>query len=249
LGAMAIGFLPIGHVLLLDIAGAFIAVVSLLFVRIPVVKEVVKTKVTLGQVFQDMTVAYQEIRKSKGLSLLFLYCAIAGICIMPISVLLPLMTMHRFDGGKWEMGIVETVWGGGALLGGSILSMVNIRFRKIHLVYLAHILLGFAFLVLAFLSKEQFVLFILLVSMGGISAALYNSGFTATVQEMVQPHLLGRVFALYYSFDVLPTVIALAGTSFVVHYIGLNILFAVLGAIVLAIGIISYFTPSFRTMR
>lgn len=248
LGALAIGFMPIGHVLLFDIAGAIIAIVSLLFIAIPTVDDKEKPNLRAKQVLREMVVAYQEVRKSKGLTLLFLYCAIVGICIMPISVLLPLMTMQQFNGGKFEMGVVEVLWGSGAFVGGALLSIWKIGVRKVYLVSFAHVLIGFAFLASAFLAEDQFILFVLLMSMGGVSAAFYNSGFTASVQEVVKPHLLGRVFSLYYSLDVLPTVFALIGTGFLVDHIGLDIVFGVFGTLVLGIGILSFLTPAFRTM-
>ena len=249
LGALAIGFLPIGQVLLFDIAGALLAIFSLFFISIPAPENEIKIRPTINHVFYEMKIAYKEVRKSKGLSLLFLYCSIAGICIMPISVLLPLMTIQQFKGGKFEMGIIEIVWGTGALLGGTLLSIWKIGIRKVYLVSFAHVLIGIAFLWSGFLTSDYFVLFVILTSLGGISAAFYNSGFTATVQEMIQPDMLGRVFSMYYSLDVLPTILALMGTGFLVSHVGLNIVFIVLGSIVLMVGTISFLTPSFRNMN
>lgn len=248
-GALAIGILSIGNVLLLDIAGAVIAIVSLLFIIIPATENGERPKPKIKQVFKEMQIAYREVRKSKGLTLLFLYCSIAGICIMPISVLLPLMTIQHFNGGKLEMGIIETIWGTGALLGGLLLSTWKINIKKVYLVSFAHVLLGFAFLCSGFILADYFILFVALVSMGGISAAFYNSGFVATVQEMIKPDMLGRVFSMYYSLDVLPTVFALIGTGFLVSHIGLNVVFGILGFIVFVMGIISFLTPSFRDMH
>lgn len=167
LGALAIGFLLIGNVLMLDVMGAAIAIISLLFITIPTIKKEHHPKPKIKQIFKDLKIAYYEVRKSNGLSLLFLYCSIVGFCIMPISVLLPLMTIKHFNGGKYEMGVVETVWGAGALLGGALLSFWKIGFRKVYLVSFAHLLLGFAFLLSGFLSAQYFVLFVVLVSMGG----------------------------------------------------------------------------------
>jgi len=93
------------------------------------------------------------------------------------------------------------------------------------------------------------MLYAVLISLGGISAAFYNAGFTATVQEMVHPDMLGRVFSMYYSLDVLPTILALVGTGFLVGVIGINVVFVVLGFMVFAIGILSFLTPSFKQMN
>lgn len=122
LGALLIAMLSIGNVLLLDVAGAVIAIVFLLFIAIPGSENKRESMLSIGQISTELKTAYFEVRKSKGLSLLFLYCSIAGICIMPIAVLLPLMTIKQFNGDKIEIGIVETVWASGALLGGVLLS-------------------------------------------------------------------------------------------------------------------------------
>lgn len=250
LGALAIGFLSIGHVLLLDIAGALMAIVSLCFITIPDPgKTAMKSKTGVRQVFRDMQHAYREIRLHKGLSLLILYCAIAGVCIMPVSVLLPLMTIQHFNGGKWEMGIIETVWGSGALLGGSLLSIWKPAIRKVYIVCAAHLIIGIAFLGAGCLPPQYFILYAVLISLGGVSAAFYNSGFTATVQEMVRPEMLGRVFAMYYSIDVLPTVLALVCTGFFVEHIGINRVFLFLGLVVFLIGVVSCLTPAFKKMN
>jgi len=249
LGALAIGILSIGNVLLLDIAGAVLAISSLFFIAIPKSIDKNKTEASIKQVFSDLKIAYLEVRKSKGLSLLFLYCSIAGICIMPIAVLLPLLTIQHFNGGKWEMGLIETVWGLGALIGGGMLTIWKPKIKKVYLVSFAHLLIGIAFFTSALLTSEYFILYAVLTSLGGISAAFYNAGFTATVQEMIHPDMLGRVFSLYYSLDVLPTILALIGTGFLVGLIGINTVFIVLGSIVCIIGIISYLTPAFKKMN
>jgi len=145
--------------------------------------------------------------------------------------------------------LIETVWGLGALIGGGMLTIWKPKIKKVYLVSFAHLLIGIAFFTSALLTSEYFILYAVLTSLGGISAAFYNAGFTATVQEMIHPDMLGRVFSLYYSLDVLPTILALIGTGFLVGLIGINTVFIVLGSIVCIIGIISYLTPAFKKMN
>jgi len=249
LGALAIGFMSIGNVLLLDIAGAIIAITSLLFISIPNIKGKTNSKANVILVFKDLKTAYLEIRKSKGLTLLFVYCSLAGICIMPIVILLPLLTIQHFNGGKWEMGIIETLWGMGALIAGGLLSLKGLRYRKIQLVSCAHLIIGGAFFGAGLLPSTYFILYAILISLGGISATFYNAGFTATVQEMVQPDMLGRVFSMYYSLDIIPTILAIIGAGFLAEEVGLNVVFIILGISVFGIGILSFLTPSFKQLN
>lgn len=249
IGALAIGLLSIGNVLLLDIVGAVIAVVSLFFISIPAIPKEKKVLSNVFQVWQDMKIAYQEVKRNKGLSLLILYCAIVGFCIMPISVLLPLMTIQHFQGGKLEMGMIETAWGLGALVGGGLLSVWKPSMRKVYIVCLSHVLIGLAFFWSGWLTPSCFVFFVALTALGGVATSFYSSGFTATVQETVKPALLGRVFSMYFSLDVLPTIVALICTGFLVDTIGINILFITFGLAIFLIGIVSFLTPAFRSLN
>lgn len=249
IGAIALGFFSIGNVLLLDIAGAMIAVFSLFFISIPSPLNEQKAQANVFQVWHDMKHAYREIISNKGLALLILYCAIAGFLIMPLAVLLPLMTIKHFHGGKVEMGIIETAWGFGALFGGGLLSIWKPKIRKIYIVCLSHILIGIGFFCSGWLTPAYFQVFAMLITLGGISAAFYNSGFTAIVQETVKPALLGRVFSLYFSLDVLPTILALICTGFLVDNIGINVVFIVFGLLIFLVGILSLLTPAFKTLN
>src|SRR5690606_2400392 len=123
LGALAISLMSIGNVLLLDIGGAVVAIISLLFVHIPNPETTEKAKASLAQAWYDLKLGMKAIADNKGLTWLFIYISIGTFCIMPIAVLFPLLTLQYFGGGKWEMSIVEVVWGIGMLVGGSMLGI------------------------------------------------------------------------------------------------------------------------------
>lgn len=249
LGALAIGLLSIGNVLLLDIAGAVLAISSLLFISIPSPQKENKSQSNIFRVWKDMRSGLNEVLKNKGLTFLFLYSIIAGFCIMPISVLFPLMTIEHFHGGKFEMSVVETTWGVGALIGGGLLGIWKPSIHKVVIVNLSHILIGIAFLWSGLLFSENFVFFVALTGLGGVAASFYSAGFTAIVQEEVPSGLLGRVFSMYFSIEVLPTVLGLICTGFVADSIGVNITFVILGFIIFLVGIASFMTPSLMNLK
>lgn len=248
LGALAIGLLSIGNVLLLDIAGAVLAIFSLFFIYIPSPRPEKKSSSNIKMIGQDMKIGFMEVIKNKGLSFLILYSIIAGFCIMPISVLFPLMTIENFHGGKFEMSVIESTWGIGALIGGAVLGIWKPSVRKVIIVNISHLLIGLSFLCSGLLSSEKFVFFVILTAIGGIAASFYSSGFTATVQEEVHPGMLGRVFAMYFSIEVLPTMLGLVCTGFIADLIGISSVFAILGFTIFLIGIISFCTPSLMNL-
>jgi len=244
LGALAIGLLSIGNVLLLDIAGALLAITSLLFIHIPNPKVLEKPKAGLRQVINDMKISFKEILANKGLSFLFLYSVIGMFCIMPVAVLFPLLTIDHFQGGKFEMSIIEIIWGVGMLVGGGLLGIWKPKIRKVIIINLMNIIVGITFTWSGLLAPERFVFFVVLTAIGGMAASLYNASFTTIIQEEIRHDMLGRVFSLYYSFSVIPSVIGLLCTGFIADYIGIIQTFIFLGIMVSLVGVVAFFTPS-----
>jgi MFS family permease len=111
IGTLAIAYLPISKVLYLDLIGALLAILSLVMVKIPNV--VAKSKSSAHSIATEFSEGFQTVSKNKGLRYLFLYAMAITFVIMPAAIMFPLLTTGHFAGGKWEIGIVEVVWGGG----------------------------------------------------------------------------------------------------------------------------------------
>ncbi len=244
LGALAIGLLSIGNVLLLDIAGAIFAITALFFIHIPNPEITDKAKASVKQVLNDMKISLKEILSKKGLSFLFLYSIISLFCIMPVAVLFPLLTINHFQGDKFEMSVIEIIWGVGMLVGGGFLGIWKPTINKVIIINIMHIIIGATFTWSGLLNPSQFVFFVILTAIGGIGASLYNASFTTIIQEEIKPNMLGRVFSLYYSTAVIPSIIGLLSTGFVADYIGITQTFIILGIIISLVGVASFLTPS-----
>ncbi len=244
LGALAIGFLSIGNVLLLDIVGALVAITALLFIHIPNPEIAEQAKASFNQVWKDMKIGFQEIYLNKGLLYLFLYSIIAMFCIMPVAVLFPLMTINHFGGDKFEMSLIEIIWGVGMLLGGSVLGIWKPNINKVVMINLMNIIIGITFSGSGWLTATQFIFFAILTAVGGVAASLYNASFTTLIQEEIKPNMLGRVFSLYYSLIVIPSVVGLLCTGFIADFIGISQTFVILGLLISLVGVVSFFTPS-----
>lgn len=249
LGAFAIGMLSIGNVLLLDILGAAFAIISLLFIYIPSTIPNEKTAANFSGIWNDMKIAYREITNNKGLWYLFLYSIIGLFCIMPVAVLFPLLTINHFKGDKFEISVIEIIWGVGMLVGGGLLGIWKPKISKVIIINLMHILIGVTFAWSGWLSANQFILFVVLTAIGGVSASLYNASFTTIIQEEIQPNMLGRVFSLYYSFSVLPSIIGLLFTGFIADFVGINNTFIILGILIIVVGICSFLTPKLMDLQ
>ncbi|MVZ61853.1 MFS transporter [Sphingobacterium humi] len=247
LGALAIAAFPINKVLYLDIIGACLAICSLLFVQIPNPKRE-RVSGSIKQVWRDLKLGFYAIHQNKGLNRMFLYAMLATVAIMPVAIMFPILTIEHFKGAELEMSIVESIWGVGMLLGGTVLSAFKLSFRKIVLVNAMHILLGLTFVLSGLLSADAFYLFVLVTGLGGMGMSIFSAAFMTIIQEEVAPEMLGRVFSLYFSFAILPSLVGLLFAGNIADSLGVATAFIIAGIFMVGIGLLSFLTPSLMTL-
>ena len=246
LGALFITIMDIGIVLLFDVAGAIIACISLLFVHIPNPKKT--TEITERHIRKEIKEGCTEVVSQRGIMMIILLSVIATFCIMPVGVLFPLMTLNHFSGDAFQVSTIEVVWGIGMLAGGLFLGLWKKDPNKIILINLMYILIGLSFAFTGLLSPGGFIWFVIFATIGGIAGSIYYSAFTAFLQERIDPAKLGRVFSLYTSVSLFPSMLGLLGTGFLADNVGLPNTFFYAGIIVSIIGLVSFFSPSIMAM-
>lgn len=239
LGAMLITIWDIEYVLIFDVAGALLAVTSLFFVHIPNPE---KQNELERDILKEMKEGAMVVLRNRGLSFVFLYSTLVVFFIVPISVLFPLMTLDYFNGTEFQAGIIEAIWSVGALVGGAIMGVKVYKVNRVGLINWMHLLLGVAFLLSGLLSPTGFVWFAVLTGLSGITGAVYNSAFTGLIQTKIESTALGRVFSMYYTIALIPSMLGLIGIGFVADTIGLNTSFIISGIIIMLIGIIAFLT-------
>lgn len=240
LGALAITYLDIEHVLLFDVFGALVAVSSLLFIHIP---DPEKTSQGTESVFRQVKEGVKAVVTKSGMGLLFLFSILVTLFIMPIAILFPLMTLRHFEGGKFEVSVIEVIWGVGMLLGGSVLGISNTRMNKVALVNFTYLGLGLALAFSGLLPSSQFILFVVLTGIGGMASSIYYASFNTIIQEKIEPEVLGRVFAMFGSISLFPSLIGLLGIGIFADHLGINQTFVLLGGAIALLGVISFFIP------
>ena len=218
LGALLINLTSIGNILLLDVAGAAIACISLLCVRIPNPARDTTRKPDLWREFRE---GFSAMHAIPGMGWFFTLAIVVWFFIMPVGVMFPLMTLQHFGGGAFEMSLIEIVWGGGALVGGAVMGARS-----------------------GLLSPAGFLWFALFTAAAGISSSVFNASFVSVVQTRIEAGMLGRVMSLYRSFGLLPAALGLLGTGFLAENVGLTTTFVVAGTIIVAVGAAGFFIPS-----
>ena len=247
LAGLFITMMKMTNILLLDVAGAAFACLSLCFVFIPDPSH--EERNSELHLWREAKEAIMEVRNQYGLSWLFLLSILATFVIMPVSVLFPLMTLNHFAGNAFQVSLVEVSWGGGALLAGALLGLKKYRWNGILLINGMYIALGLTFLFSGLLPVSGFIWFAVLTALGGVCGSLYFATFTTVIQSRIDPGVMGRVFSFYMSFSMLPSMIGLLSTGFLADSIGLGNTFIISGGFLCLIGIISFFIPSLISLK
>ncbi|MDF9832850.1 DHA3 family macrolide efflux protein-like MFS transporter [Ereboglobus sp. PH5-5] len=237
LGALCITIWDMQYVLLLDVAGALFACGTLLFVAIP---KPAGTGARSQPIAREMKEGFLAVWANRPLSLVFLFSILVMFFIMPVSVLFPLMTLEHFKGNAFQVSLVEVLWGVGSLVGGAVMGMRVYNINRVALVNWMYLLLGATFALSGMLSQNGFAWFAVYTAVGGVAGAVYMATFTAIIQTNVASASLGRVFSMFHTVSIIPSLIGLAGIGFFAERLGLALSFVVCGVIICLIGLAAF---------
>ncbi len=178
--------------------------------------------------------------------LLLILVMLNFLFVGPLQVGITSLAHSRFQGGAVALGIMQSAWGGGGLLGTIAPQFIqNLPKLGVLMVGLASIQ-GFGLFLLSFIPN---------IALAGITIAILGlcSGFFTVVgitwiQKQTPPEMLGRVMSLgmFSSFGIAPFSFALAG---VLVNFNLTILFTVAGSIMLIVSALLALKPSVREIN
>jgi DHA3 family macrolide efflux protein-like MFS transporter len=245
LGAVLIGVLSMPWVFALDVAGAIIAIASLVLVRIPNPQRP-ESEVAAPNFVAEFVEGWRELVRHRGLLDMTLVLTAVTLLYMPINALFPLMTRAHFHGGAGAASIAELTFGAGMLIGSLAIGTLSERFSGVRLVASGILILGAALAVSGLLPSSAFWAFAILCVAMGVSAPMFGAPLTAMFQTLIDPAKLGRVMSLYMTMSMLvaPAGLALAGP--LAEKTGVAPWFAISGALIAASGLLLRAIPSVR---
>lgn len=247
LGAALIVSTNMSVVMLLDVVGAAIACTSLLFVFIPN-PEKTETETT-NNVLRDIKDGFIAIRSNQGLKWVMVTEILITFFIMPVVALIPLMTLKNFSGTAYQVSLIELLFGSGALVGGILLGVWNPRVRKVVMINLSYVIVGVSIFITGMLPPSAFIIYAIMAVVQGISMPFYSGPFTALLQTQIEVSFLGRVFSLFDSISLLPSLLGLLATGFIADAIGIANVFVICGIAIVMTGILAFFIPSIMNLE
>ena len=252
LGAILLGVLPLQGILMIDVVTAMLAIVPLLFIRVPQPARRERAEGP-GQgdptVWQDFRAGFQYLLGWPGLLTVGLMAVVINFVFTPAYSLVPLLVKDHFGGDAVQLSWFESAIGIGVIAGGALLGVWGGFQRRILTSLIGLMGLGASTLILGVAPSSATLLAVGSALIMGVMNPMINGPIFAVIQSTVEPGMQARVFSLLTSVcgGMAPIGLMIAGP--VGDRIGVQAWFLVGGALCVLMGIGGFFIPALMTIE
>lgn len=227
IGAFLFAALPLHLLLLIDVLGAIMGLVLLLFVTIPQSNNESHS----NQLLRDTKLGFQELSSKKGLWIIVLIGALSSLFIMPAASMYPLITMGYFNGTVENAGLVQIIYSVGMLAGGTIIGLFGKWKDRMKPSLMSYLVLGLTLAASGILPPNQqgFVCFAALSALTGMAVPFFDTLLLSIIQQSFPMEQLGRIMGVVMSLLSLPGPLGLIFAGPVADQIGVEKLFLIAG--------------------
>lgn len=245
LGALFVVSMDMSWIMMIDVAGAVVASVSLAFVKIPnPIKEIKSAQ----SIISDMRDGLAAILSNRGLSWVMLSEVVVTFFFMPVIALIPLLTLNHFQGTPYQVGLADMLFGGGMFLGGLVLGVWNPKIRRVTMLCLAYLIFGITLIISGLLPSSGFAIYAVMCVLQGIAVPYYTAPLTALLQSNIDESHQGRVFSLFDSISLLPSIFGLLFTGVLADTFGIPVIFLIAGLVIVVVAIVAFNIPSAKRL-
>lgn len=245
LGALAIGVMPLGLALSIDVATALLGILPLLLFRIPQINRPAEQQTSMWTEFRE---GVHLVWRHPGLRRLYGLLGAIVLAIMPAFTMVPLLVKNHFGGGAGDVALMEGLTGGGMILGGLLIAAVAPK-RP-----MPWILLGFAASCLtlaltAWAPSGMFWLAVAWWAVSGLTFIMGNAPLTALLQTTVPNQLQGRALSLLSTIMGLAGPVGLAIAGPLGEQMGVRWLFVAMGVLGTAVSLAGFLSPALLRLQ
>jgi DHA3 family macrolide efflux protein-like MFS transporter len=234
LGALLVMRYPIALVLLIDVITALIAVTPLFFVNVP---QPVRRQAAAaaGQpaekagFWKDFAAGFRYVAAWKGMLLVLVLAMVLNFLLTPTFSLLPLLVTRHFNGGALQLGMMDSTFGIGMVIGGLVLSTWGGFKKRILTSLMGVAMMGVGVLVVGVAPAGWFAMGIAGVALTAFANPIANGPLGAILQASVAPDMQGRVFSMVNSLASLMSPLSLAVAGPLSDLLGIQVWFIVSG--------------------
>jgi MFS transporter, DHA3 family, macrolide efflux protein len=202
LAGVLITFLEISGIMVIDLITFFIALGTILAIKIPQPKESNEGSKGKGSVWSETLQGLKYIRARESLFAIFLLFAFSNIASAFTFPMISPMILAKTGSNSVILGTIRSVSSAGFLVGGLITSIWAGPKKRIHGVNISFILWG---LLGAFIFGSGWTMTVWIIGAFFMSVfnPMINSLYIAILQAKIEPDLQGRIFGLENSISTI----------------------------------------------
>lgn len=236
LGAFLMSITTLQYSMLVDVVGAFLAVLSLSSVKIATH---IVTSAKLN-IISDMKQGIKATKSNNALMKVSIPILLSTIVFVPMGTLLPLMVREYFNGTAWHNGIAQTLFSCGMLIAAMVISTTGGIRKQFLMISVGIFMLGVCSLIGGILPSSAFWVFCIVIFIMGTTGMLSNIPFTAYIQKTIPQENLGKVISLVTSVMsfAAPVGMFIAGPASTL--IGISNWMKCAGILMLVVGVLCY---------
>ena len=245
IGAVLYTMVSMQAIIAIDILTAALAILPLLFIAIP--KPVAtQAEATAGSftLLHDIREGIRYVWSQTGILSIILIAMVLNFVAFPAFTLLPILVTEYFGREAIDFATLQSMMGAGMIAGGLLLAAWKGLKRRMVAAMLGLMLQGAGILLLGLAPVGMFWLAIAGLLVFSIINPISNGLLTSTIQRIVPPDKLGRVFSLLSSGCQLMSPLGLAVAGPVADAFGANVWFRLAGVVSIVFGFVALFIPA-----
>ena len=199
LGALLISIFSTQTVLFVDVFTAVIAIALLAVVPVPQpahLQAQANGEAKANSFGHDLREGWNYMIAWPGLLAVAILAMLINFLLTPASSLIPLMVTKEYQGGAVQLGLLDSVFGIGVIIGGLILSAWGGFKKRIITCIVGIVGIGVGILIFGSLPAHLFFLALGGIFLLGFMQVFANGPLHAILQSTVEPGMQGRVLSL-----------------------------------------------------
>lgn len=244
LAAVLFNIWDLSSIVLLDVVGAAIAIIIVLFTRIP--KNAREGKAEKVHIWQDTKDGIAVLRREKGMMAIMVISTLYAFIYFPIGSMYPLITMTYFGGSVADSSMVEIIFSCGTLIGALLLGFVGNKIHKVAAIAASIGIYGLGAMLTGLQSPDGLRIFMVLSAFMGLTIPFFYGLRTAIFQSRIPNEYLGRVLSLSYSVSLFATPLGLLLGGGFSEVAGVQKCFFICGLLAICLSLVMLIIPSIR---
>ncbi|MFN8372081.1 MAG: MFS transporter [Anaerolineae bacterium] len=200
------GFVGVTGVITIDLISFFVAIGTMLAVRIPRPPQTAEGRKAQGSMLKEMSIGFRYLWQHKALLVLMLFAALLNFLLNGMGTMNTAYILSITDHNEALLGILMSVMDAGAIVGAIVIGAWGGTRPRIHTIMPALIVVGAATIIYG-VARSPILMGAMAFSMM-FMIPFANVSLISMMQQKIAPDLQGRVFAVFNQIAMLMTPLA-----------------------------------------